>query len=288
MNRRLSDPFKAWPQYWLPHHALSRLMHRLTRVRVWWFKDLFIRTFSRLYGINLSQAVVKDIKDFEHFNAFFTRALEPTARPIDHDGRALVSPVDGTISQVGTIEQGQLIQAKGMRYSVARLLVADEKTAAAYEGGRFACIYLSPSNYHRIHMPLQGTLRQMRHVPGRLFSVNPATTRMVPGLFARNERVVAQFDSPAGDLAMVLVGAIFVASIETVWAGEVTPPRGRKLRQWAYTGAEAITLDKGAEMGRFNMGSTVIMLLPPGRAEWDPTTKAGDTVLMGQRLGRLL
>lgn len=285
--KRLSDLPKAWPQYLLPHHALSRLMHRITRIRARWFKNFFIRTFSRLYGIDLNQAVIKDIADFENFNAFFTRALESQARPIESAGNSLVSPVDGTISQVGIIEQGQLLQAKGTYYSVSRLLGVDEATAKSYEGGRYACIYLSPSNYHRIHMPISGKLRCMRHVPGRLFSVSPATSRVVPGLFARNERVVAHFDSQAGDLAMVLVGAIFVASIETVWAGEITPPRGRKLQTWEYAGEQAITLDKGVEMGRFNMGSTVILLLPPGGMDWDSTIKAGDKVRMGQRLGQL-
>lgn len=282
------DYLKTWPSYLLPHHALSRLMHRITRVRVIWFKNLFIRIFMRLYGVRLQQAVIKDVAEFEHFNAFFTRALEPQARPLDPDSQRLVSPVDGTISQIGKIEQGQLLQAKGKQYSVEQLLACDANEAKVYEGGSFACIYLSPSNYHRIHMPISGTLQGMTHIPGRLFSVSPATTRVVNRLFARNERVVANFSHQDNRLAMVLVGAIFVASIETVWAGEVTPPRGHKIRHWAYDGAEAIGLSKGEEMGRFNMGSTVILLMPPGTLQWDQHLKAGDKVEMGQGLAQLL
>ena len=283
----LVDYLKAWPQYLLPGHALSRVMHALTRsssvvMRVW-----FMGWFARHFRVDMSLAQQPELKAYPSFNAFFTRAIRPEARPIVSAAKALACPVDGAVSQAGLIRDGRIFQAKGRDYSLLQLLGGDRQWAERFENGSFATIYLSPRDYHRIHMPLTGTLTAMTHVPGRLFSVNPATTRAIPGLFARNERVVAYFDTEAGPMAMVLVGAIFVASIETVWAGEVSPPAGKQVRHWQYTSGEPQVLEKGQEMGRFNMGSTVILLFGPEAVKWADTLSPGTSVCMGQHLGEL-
>ena len=283
----LIDYVKALPQYLLPHHLLSRALSHLTHARQKGFKNWFIRNFSQLYKLNLDEALSADENDYEHFNAFFTRALKPGARTFVGGEEIVSSPVDGAISQLGKIEEGRVFQAKGRSYSVVELLGGDERLAAQFEDGEFATIYLSPRDYHRIHMPLSGKLEEMIHVPGRLFSVNPATARVIPRLFARNERVVSLFSTEAGPMAMVMVGAIFVASCETVWAGEITPPAGKKVRSWDYRQAtDAPQLAKGEEMGRFNMGSTVVMLLPKGSCQWDAAAQPGAKVVMGQALAR--
>ena len=276
-------------QHLLPPHQLSLLMHRLARVRWQPLKSLLIENFARIYRIDLSQAVEPNLAAYPHFNAFFTRALRPEVRPLAADPQALRCPVDGAISQIGRINAGRVIQAKGQDYAVAELLGLTAAQAAAFEGGSFITIYLSPRDYHRIHMPLTGTLTAMTYVPGRLFSVNHSTAKLVSGLFARNERVVCHFDTATTELALVLVGAIFVGGIETVWAGEITPPHsGRVVQRWDYRAAAApLVLERGAEMGRFNLGSTVIMLLPPGAVTWDAGLAAGDPVRLGQRLGTL-
>lgn len=269
----------------LPQHALSGLMYRLARLRWRPLKDLLIWTLRRLYRIDMSEAERSDPRAYPHFNAFFTRALRPGARPLDPDPRAILCPVDGRISQIGRISAGRVIQAKGQDFSVAELLGGDAERAAAFMDGSFVTLYLAPGDYHRIHMPLAGTLVWMRHLPGRLFSVNATTAERVPGLFARNERVVCQFQTDAAALAMVLVGAIFVGGIETVWAGEITPARMRGRSKRLASDASPVRLERGAEMGRFNLGSTVILLLEPGRASWDETLESGHKVRLGQRLG---
>lgn len=274
-------------QHVLPQHGLSTLMHRLAHVRWRPLKALLIRTFARLYRIDMTLAVEPDLSAYPHFNAFFTRALRPDVRPLDPDPRAVLCPVDGTISQIGRIAAGRLIQAKGHDYEAGELLGLADHAAHPFEGGVFATIYLAPSDYHRIHMPLAGSLAEMTYAPGRLFSVNNSTAKLVPGLFARNERVVCRFATEAGDLAMVLVGAIFVGGIETVWAGEITPPHsGRVLQRWDYgDNSNPIRLERGAEMGRFNLGSTVVLLFPPGKVQWEPGLVPGQPVRLGQRLG---
>ncbi|NOX75869.1 MAG: phosphatidylserine decarboxylase [Gammaproteobacteria bacterium] len=280
----LMDYAKALPQYLLPHHALSRVMHAITRCEARWWKGPFTRWFVNHYTVDMSQAAEPDLSTYPSFNAFFTRRLRDGARTLATAPDTLACPVDGAVSQLGDIMAGRIFQAKGRDYSLTELLGGDTQHAAAFEGGRFATLYLSPRDYHRIHMPVAGKLRAMTHVPGRLFSVNPATARAVPRLFARNERVVAYFDTELGPMAMVLVGAIFVASIETVWAGEVTPPAGRQIRHWDYDPeAPNNAFEKGAEMGRFNMGSTVILLFGRNAIRWLPT--ATDKVDMGQALG---
>jgi len=279
------DYIKAWPQYLLPGHLLSRVIFALTRIRFAPLKNRFIDHFIRLYKIDMSEAVEEEAHAFEHFNAFFTRALRPGARPLPEDPAVAACPVDGTVSQLGPITDGRIFQAKGRDYTLEQLLGGAER-AAPFHGGSFATIYLAPSNYHRIHMPLAGKLKEMVHVPGRLFSVNPATTRVIPGLFARNERVVALFETEAGPMALVNVGALFVAGIETVWSGLVTPPAGRVMRHWHYQPGE-VSLKRGDEMGRFNMGSTVIVLFGPQAVGWAETLQHGTPVRMGQPLATL-
>ena len=273
-------------QYALPQHLLSAQMYRLTRLRWRPIKDLIIRLFVRHFRVDMGEALEPDATAFATFNHFFTRELRPGARPLAPEPDALLCPADGALSQLGRIEDGRIFQAKGRDYSLLELLGGDLDRAARLAGGQFATIYLSPRDYHRVHMPRAGILREMVHVPGRLFSVNPVTTSLVPRLFARNERVVCLFEGDAGPMALTLVGAFFVGSMETVWAGQVTPTRGASPSR-RYDGEPAIRLDRGEEMGRFNMGSTVILICPPDAVEWDQTLKPGDSLRMGQRLGRV-
>ncbi len=283
----LSDRLFAAIQQVLPTRALSSGMHALTRIETVWFKDAFIKVFMRLFpSISLDEAVVQDATQFKSFNAFFTRALKPSARKVDDAASAFVSPVDGTVSQFGDITGGELIQAKGHTYSAQTLLAGRADWAAEFAGGQFITIYLAPYNYHRIHMPLKGTLREWAYVPGRLFSVNHATARALPGVFARNERVVALFDTELGPMAMVLVGALFVGSTETVWAGEISPPHVRDPEPKIYSQRDVITLEKGMEMGRFNMGSTVI-LLTPKKLDWVNGLASKQALQMGQRIATI-
>lgn len=283
------DRFKALLQYPLPQHALSRGIHWLTRRESpRWLIRLVMWLFVRGFKVNMAEAAEPALRSYTSFNAFFTRRLHPEARPLDGDEAVIVSPVDGTVSQVGIITDGRIFQAKGQDFSVLELLGDDIQRAAAFTGGQFATIYLAPRDYHRIHMPLDGALREMVHVPGRLFSVNPATTRAVPRLFARNERVAALFDTAHGPMAIVMVGALFVGSIATVWAGEVTPPAGKKIRIWRHGARDAqgeVELAKGEELGRFNMGSTVILLYGKGRMRWENLMRADAALQLGQRIG---
>lgn len=285
----LGDRLRNLPQYLLPQRVSTRLTHRLTRARTPWFKEVLIRSFARYYRVDLNEALEPDTRAYPDFNAFFTRPLKPGARPVASGDRVVCCPVDGAVSQIGMAEADTLLQAKGQAFSLTALLGGDPERARLFQSGAFATLYLSPRDYHRIHMPLAGRLREMVHIPGKLFSVSPLTTRMVPNLFARNERVAALFDTPAGPMAVVLVGAINVASIETVWAGAITPPLGKIIRHWSYppNGDGVVRLDKGAELGRFNMGSTVILLFGRGAVRWEPESRAGAAVRMGQRLGKV-
>lgn len=283
----LTDAIKAYPQYLMPGHLISRINHKMMRIEAPWFKNGMIRLLSAIFDIDMSDAQLKNPEDFASFNAFFTRALKPEARPIDAAENSIVSPVDGAISQITRIDEGSLIQAKGHSYSVADLLGGDETEAAKYAQGSFTTIYLSPRDYHRIHIPVAGTLTEMVHVPGRLFSVSPATARTIPRLFARNERVIAHFDTAMGPMAVVMVGAVNVGSVETVWAGEVTPPAGKSIGRWRYEGDKALQFAKGAELGRFNMGSTVILLMGNSAVQWMDMFKAESKLKMGQKIGEL-
>lgn len=264
-QKKISDKIKITLQYIMPKHAISRLVGKLAQAKMGWLTTKLIKLFIDSYGVNMNEAKLKKASDFDTFNNFFTRELEEGARTIHVDDNTLCYPVDGAISQQGNIIDGQLIQAKGFNYSLSSLLGGDEKTAAPFQGGKFSCIYLAPKDYHRIHMPMAATLREMIYVPGELFSVNPLTAENVPDLFARNERVVAIFDTKMGELAMVLVGATIVASIETTWAGTITPPAGKDIFRWHYPegGSDAITFNKGDEMGRFKLGSTVVSTFAP-------------------------
>jgi len=270
----------------LPQHLLARGMYHLARCHWPLLKDGLIRFVTRQYGVNLSEAANSDPASYDSFNAFFTRALKSDARPIDPAADSIVSPADGRVSQAGTIRNGRIIQAKGHDYSSLELLGGNRALAEHFDGGSFATIYLSPKDYHRVHMPLAGRLTGMDFVPGRLFSVSDATTQLVPGLFARNERVICHFDTAVGPVAQILVGAIFVGSMETIWHGEVCGA-SHQVSRWDYADHEPIELAKGAEMGRFNMGSTVITLLPSGTVEWNDALQAGNEVCLGQAIGNL-
>jgi phosphatidylserine decarboxylase len=272
----------VWLQYVLPQHALSRLVRAATRVRVPCFKNLLTRGFLWLFSVDMSEAAEPDPHRYGSFNEFFTRALRADARPIDADPEKIVSPVDGMVSECGRIDHDRLLQAKGRQYRLDQLL-AQQPWARRFEGGSFATIYLAPFNYHRIHMAVRGTLRDTVYVPGSLFSVNSATARHVPRLFARNERVLTLFDTEFGQFSLVLVGALNVGSMATVWAGDITPAARRIVTRIP---CPAVTLDKGAELGRFNMGSTVILLFEPKRAEWHPLLRAGSVVQLGRPIGR--
>jgi phosphatidylserine decarboxylase len=282
-----SDRAFALLQELLPQHLMSRAMHRLARSTRPWLRDLLLRAVLRAYPqIDLREAADPDPFAYPSFNAFFTRALRPGVRPLEGTERDLVSPVDGTLSQFGTVREGQLLQAKGLHYSASDLL-ADESAVRRYEGGGFACIYLAPYNYHRIHMPLAGRLSATRYVPGQLFSVNAATARVVPGLYARNERVVCEFDTECGPLAVVMVGALFVGSIETVFAGEINPPGRRGGRVSAVEAGIGRQIARGEELGRFNMGSTVVLLLGNRATRFAETLGTGATLRLGQALAHV-
>ena len=276
-------------QYLLPQHLLTQAVHALTRSHVRWLKNALISGFVRRFHPDMRDALQPDPLGYESFNAFFTRALRATARPADPDPAAVVSPVDGTVSQLGRLDGSWLVQAKGHAYTLESLLAAPgDSWGETFRGGSFATLYLAPANYHRIHMPLAGTLRAAWYVPGQLFSVNAATAASVPGLFARNERVVCVFAAGPLVFAVVLVGALFVGSMSTVWHGEVTPrhPRTGSALPLA-AGQSSLTLARGAEVARFNMGSTVILLLPPGKSEWRGSLGPGSMLRVGERLGRV-
>ena len=281
----LFEKLFAGLQYLLPHRLLSRLVHALMRIRLAPVKNVQIAVVGGLAGVDWSESRLQSATDFATFNEFFTRELGDGMRPLDPDPEALVSPSDGRISQCGRITNNRILQAKGHHFSI-RALLAGDPACPEFINGYFHTIYLSPSDYHRVHMPFGGRLLRTVHVPGRLFSVSPATVRHVPNLFARNERLVSVFETTHGTMALVLVGAMLVSSIETVWSGVVTPPYGRKVTRgdWSRHGIE---LQRGAEMGRFNMGSTVILLLPPGAVSSLEDFEPDDVVRMGMKLGRL-
>jgi phosphatidylserine decarboxylase len=273
----------AWLQFILPQHAISRLVLKATRVRLPWFKNALIGGFLKLFDVDMQDAVESDPLKFPTFNEFFTRELKAGTRPVAPDALAIACPVDGTVSECGVIEGESLLQAKGQRYTLTDLL-AGQPFARRFGGGSFATIYLAPFNYHRIHMPLSGQLQETWFVPGRLFSVNTLTARFVPRLFARNERIVTLFETQAGSFALVMVGALNVGSMATVWAGDIAPAAPRVVTRLPPA---SVTLAKGAELGRFNMGSTVILLFAPKRARWRTGLQSGVTVRLGESLGTL-
>ncbi|MGH6640516.1 MAG: archaetidylserine decarboxylase [Polaromonas sp.] len=283
----MPDRFTVLFQYLLPKQALTAFAGFVASRERGWVTAEIIRRFVARYQVNMAEAGNSDIASYPTFNDFFTRALKPGVRPLA--SADLVSPVDGAISQCGAIEQDQIFQAKGHRYSTTTLVGGDAALAAQYQDGSFATLYLSPKDYHRIHMPCEGRLTRMIHVPGELFSVNPATARGVPGLFARNERVVCVFESVRGPFVLILVGATIVGSMATVWHGVVNPPRGKAVREWHYPNdpdepASAIVLRQGQEMGRFLLGSTVVMLFPQGPLRFNPDWAPGRSIRLGEAM----
>ncbi len=281
----MSFPSKPYLLYILPHHAISCVTFWLTRQRGPWV-PLLIRWFVHQYQINLDEAEITDITAYPDFNTFFTRRLKPQARPLAESSEIIVSPVDGTVSAHGSIEETRMLQAKGRFYSLIELL-GGEIHAEPYRHGMFMTLYLSPQDYHCVHMPVSGRLTQMTYVPGRLFSVAPDTVTTIPRLFARNERVITHFDTSWGPMAMVLVGAINVAAIETVWGGLITPPHRRRIKNFDYSEKpDAPHLQKGAEMGQFNLGSTVILLFPQGIMHWRSQLKTIAKVRVGEAIGK--
>lgn len=268
-------------QHVLPQHALSRIVRHATRLRWRWWKNALIHAFMRRFDVDMTSAAQPDASAYPSFNAFFTRALAPGARPLCAD--AVVSPVDGAVSEIGVAIADRLLQVKGRSFGIADLLGGDHRHAQPFNDGAYAVLYLSPRDYHRIHMPLAGTLTASIHVPGALFAVNRAATYLIPRLFTRNERVCALFDTAAGPMAVVMVGALFVGSIETVWGGA---RRSRRHGAPALEHAPAIQLDAGAELGRFNMGSTVIVMFGRERVRWLDSVIPGTAVTMGQAIGR--
>ncbi len=278
-----SDQLKVISQYLFPQHAVSVAAGKLAEVRTPWFKNWFITKFAKAYQIDMSNAVEPELTNYACFNDFFTRAIKPESRPIDADSQALCSPVDGAMSQFGKIENGRIIQAKNHHYSALELLAGDQEMAAQFDDGEFCTIYLAPKDYHRIHMPCDGKLLSMTHIPGKLFSVNPLTAENVPNLFARNERVVSYFETPFGLMAMVAVGATIVGSVETVWHGNVTPPTRKDIVSWSYQD-QSIKLAKGEEMGRFKLGSTVVLLLQNSNWQWKSEMQNGDSLQLGEKL----
>ena len=284
----LSDQLACLPSWLLPHHTVSRLVYDLARVRQPWLKQLLIDGLIRAYKVDLADAAQPDPRAYPDFVSFFTRTLRDGARPLAGDERTLVSPADGTVSACGHVDGDQLLQAKGRTFTTAELLGGDFALASEFADGEFCTVYLAPRDYHRVHMPLAGTLRSMTHVPGRLFSVQGATARQIDRLFARNERLVCVFDTACGPLAVVLVGALLVSSISTVWAGQINPHgerRGLWRKTYPASGEGSVQLPRGAELGHFAMGSTVIVLLPPGAFGWDGAMREGRALRCGEALG---
>jgi phosphatidylserine decarboxylase len=279
----VSDRLAVLPQYLLPKQALTSLAGKFASAQLGGLTTAVIRRFVARYRVNMAEAANPDIASYATFNDFFTRALKDGARPLaDAD---LICPVDGAISQFGPVAKDRVFQAKGHSYSTTALVGGDAALGARFENGHFATLYLSPRDYHRIHMPCAGELARMIHVPGDLFSVNPTTARGVPGLFARNERVVCVFESDQGPFVLVLVGATIVGSMATVWHGQVNPPRPGTLRQWDYAPGQ-VRLQKGEEMGRFLLGSTVVMLFPQGPLQFNPQWAPARPIQLGEAMGQ--
>lgn len=284
------DKLRVLPQYFIPQHFITSLVYRITRCETPWFKNILIKSFISVFNVDMSLANNPDPESYSSFNTFFTRELSPAARPITLDDHSILSPVDGTVSQIGDIKQDNnvdnykdtIIQAKGKLYTLKDLLVEDE-LVTMFSGGTFATLYLSPKDYHRIHMPISGQLSRMIYVPGKLFAVNSHTVRIVDSVFTRNERVINIFNTDIGPMAMVMVGALNVGSMETVWAGQITPSENRIISDTQYPG-ENIQLEQGQEMGRFNMGSTVILLFPKDVMHWSAEIKAEKMIVLGENI----
>nr|WP_306671543.1 archaetidylserine decarboxylase [Endozoicomonas sp. ONNA2] len=273
-------------QYVLPHHLISRAVFYFVECQIPWFKNGLIRLAIDHYHVNMSEAKRQDAEEYLHFNDFFTRSLKDGARPLPEDPAIIVSPADGVISQIGDIKNGRIFQAKGHDYSLVELLGGDLDLGQEFMGGKFATIYLAPKDYHRVHIPAAGSLHKMVHVPGRLFSVSQGTVENIPNLFARNERVVSIFDTQYGPMAVIMVGAINVASIETVWAGLVTPQRGQVATTTYGEASQSVELSRGDELGRFKLGSSAIVLFGKNQIEWLKNWQPGLSIKMGEALAQ--
>ena len=280
----MSDRLEVFPQYLLPKQALTTFAGKIANARAGRFTTTLIRWFVGRYGVNMEEAANPDVESYASFNEFFTRALRADARPIAQAN--FICPVDGAVAQFGAIEDDQIIQAKSHNYSSVALVGGDRDLAAQFQHGSFATLYLSPKDYHRVHMPCDGSLARMIFVPGALFSVNPATARGVPDLFARNERVVCVFESKHGPFVLTLVGATIVGSMATVWHGIVNPPGAREVREWQYQKQQWV-FKKGDEMGRFSLGSTVVMLFPANRLQFNPEWALARPVRLGEMMASL-
>ena len=283
------DKLRVLPQYFIPQHFITSLVYRITRCEIPWFKNILIKLFISAFDVDMTLANNPDPESYSSFNTFFTRELSAEARPITLDEHTILSPVDGAVSQVGYIKQNNnmdaIIQAKGKSYTLKHLLVEDE-LVSMFSGGAFATLYLAPKDYHRIHMPISGQLTRMTYVPGKLFAVNSHTVRVVDAIFARNERVISIFNTDIGPMAMIMVGALNVGSMETVWAGQITPAKDRIISDTQYPNKD-IQLQQGQEMGRFNMGSTVILLFPKDVMQWSAEMVADKLIVMGEKIAHI-
>jgi len=291
---KFAGSLKTIPQYLLPHFAVTKLAYWITHSKLKPLKNFIIRWFVRHYRVDMSLAENEDPTSYQNFNHFFTRPLKPLVRPLCDEPNSVACPVDGTISQMGTIEADRIFQAKGHSFTLGPLLAYRSPWVENFHDGQFVTIYLSPKDYHRIHMPIDGTLKQMSYVPGTLFSVSPLTTRMVPDLFARNERVLCFFETAVGPMALIMVGAMIVGSIETTWQGKISPPHGKETKHWQYNSpythpsrSGPYHLRKGAEVGRFNMGSTIILLFKKNAVRWSNTVTPDALVQMGINIATL-
>ncbi|MBJ7553246.1 archaetidylserine decarboxylase [Marinomonas spartinae] len=281
------DQIFAFAQHITPQKTLSRLIGKIAECETSWVKNTFISQFVKKYQVDMSEAVNSNALSYRNFNDFFTRAIRPELRPICDEDNSIVCPADGAISQIGKIEYGTLYQAKGHTYSLTSLLGGDAALSDQFLGGSFATVYLSPRDYHRVHIPLTGKLTKMIHIPGKLFSVNKVTAEQIPSVFARNERTVCLFDTEAGPMAVILVGAMIVASIETTWAGQVTP-FNKNVVTWDYQDLSNIEIQKGEEMGRFKLGSTAIVLFGKDAVKWEENLQADSKTKMGMKFGTVI
>ena len=272
-------------QHIVPQHLLSRWVGKLASCRKSSVKNWLINRFIKQFNVDMSEAEREHVDQYEHFNDFFTRTLKEGSRPINAEQDAIVSPADGAVSEIGELEYSRILQAKGRGYSLTSLLGGSETLSSAFINGSFATIYLSPRDYHRVHMPVAGCLKEAFYIPGDLYSVNQTTADNVDNLFARNERLVCVFDTDKGPMAMILVGAMIVAGIETIWSGQVAPIKREPIKVFDTQGDTPVLLGKGDEMGRFKLGSTVILLFPEGVTNWQETLKAGSALKMGEKIG---
>ncbi|MEM7027776.1 MAG: archaetidylserine decarboxylase, partial [Pseudomonadota bacterium] len=278
----------TFPQYLLPQHGLTSLVYRFTRIKIKWIKNLQIRIFIKIFKVDMNEALKENSASFITFNDFFTRQLKPNVREWNEDQTTILSPVDGAVSQLGLIDSQKIIQAKGKSFSLSQLVAHDKALTKKFISGTFSTLYLSPRDYHRIHMPMTGKLLKTIYVPGKLFSVNNSAVRNIDNLFAKNERFISIFESEIGQYALIMIGALFVGSMSTVFTGQITPSKDRRIITTDYTSEESIILKKGEEFGLFNMGSTVILLFEQQKMKWSKELSTDISIRTGQIVGELV